>query len=103
MIEAQLEDMRRRLHKLYDALEMGKLEVEDLAPRIKELKAQTDDLEEKLVNLMESIREAKVDLPEASVVRAYMDDLKALLSKGSIVEQKSFLLSFAKRLKGDLP
>jgi site-specific DNA recombinase len=39
VIEAQLEDVRRRLHKLYDALETGKLEVEDLAPRIKELKA----------------------------------------------------------------
>jgi site-specific DNA recombinase len=39
VIEAQLEELRRRLHKLYDALETGKLEVEDLAPRIKELRA----------------------------------------------------------------
>jgi chromosome segregation ATPase len=46
VIDAQLEDVRRRLHKLYDALETGKLEVEDLAPRIKELNAQKDDLEE---------------------------------------------------------
>jgi hypothetical protein len=38
--------MGRRLHELYDALETGKLEVEDLAPRIKELNAQKDDLEE---------------------------------------------------------
>jgi site-specific DNA recombinase len=92
-----------RLHKLYDALETGKLEVEDLAPRIKELKAQTDDLEEKRVNLIESIREAKVDLLEASVVRAYVDDLKGLLSKASIVEQKSFLRSFVKRIEVNLP
>src|SRR5262245_47508106 len=40
LIEAQVEDLRRRLHKLYDALETGKLDVEDLAPRIRELKAQ---------------------------------------------------------------
>jgi site-specific DNA recombinase len=39
VIEAQFEDLRWRLHKLYDALETGKLDVEDLAPRIKELKA----------------------------------------------------------------
>ena len=31
-IEVQLEDVRRRLHKLYDALETGKLEVEDSLP-----------------------------------------------------------------------
>ena len=103
VIEAQLEDLRRRLHKLYDALETGKLDVEDLAPRIKKLKTQTDDLEEKRVDLMESIREAKVDLLEASVVTAYVDDLKALLSKGTIVEQKSFLRSFVKRIEVNLP
>jgi hypothetical protein len=53
--------------------------------------------------LMESIREAKGDLLEASVVRAYGDDLKALPSKGSIVEQKSFLRSFVKRIEANLP
>jgi site-specific DNA recombinase len=103
VIEAQLEELRRRLHKLYDALETGKLDVEDLAPRIKELKAQMDQLEENRIDLMESIREAKVDLLEASVVRAYVDDLRTLLSKGSIVEQKSFLRSFVKRIEANLP
>jgi hypothetical protein len=44
-----------------------------------------------------------VDLLEASVVRAYVDDFKALLSKGSIVEQKSFLRSFVKRIEVNLP
>jgi site-specific DNA recombinase len=103
VIEAQVEEVRRRLHKLYDALETSKLDVEDLAPRMKQLKAQMDDLEEKRIDLMESIREAKVDLLEASVVRAYVDDLKGLLSKGSIVEQKCFLRSFIKRIEVNLP
>jgi hypothetical protein len=73
--------VRRRLHKLCDALETSGLGVEDLAPRISDLRAQTDDQEQKRIDLMESIGEAKVDLLEASVVRAYSDDLKALLSK----------------------
>jgi site-specific DNA recombinase len=98
-----LEDVRRRLHTLYDALETGRLDVEDLASRIGELKAQMDGLERKRIDLMESIREVKVDLLEASVARAYVDDLKALLSKGSIVEQKSFLRSFVKRIEENLP
>jgi hypothetical protein len=62
-----------------------------------------DGLEEKRSDLVESIREAKVDLLEASVVRAYIDDLKALLSKGSIVEQKSFLRSFVRRIEVNPP
>ena len=32
-----------------------------------------------------------------------MGDLQALLSKGSIVEQESFLQSFVKRIEVDLP
>jgi hypothetical protein len=77
--------------------------VEDLALRIKGLKAQMDKLEESRIDLMESIREAEVDLLEASVVRAYVDALNTLLSKGSIVEQKSFLRSFVKRIDVNLP
>jgi len=103
VIEGQLADVRGRLHKLYDALETGKLDVEDLAPRIKELKAQVDQLEDKRIDLMETIRDVKVELLEASIVKAYVDDLKALLSTGSIVEQKSFLRSFVKRIEVDLP
>jgi hypothetical protein len=46
VIDAQLGDVRWRLHKLYDALETGRLDVEDLAYRTRELKAQMDDLEQ---------------------------------------------------------
>ena len=77
--------------------------MEDLAPRIKDLKAQMDKLEEKRHDSMEAIRDVKGDLLEASVVTAYVNDLTALLSKGSIVEQKSFLRSFVKQIKVNLP
>jgi hypothetical protein len=39
VIDAELRDARVRLSRLYDALETGKIELDDLAPRIKELKA----------------------------------------------------------------
>jgi len=43
-------------------------------------------LERKRLDLLESIRDAKVELLDASIVKACVDDLKALLSRGSIVE-----------------
>jgi site-specific DNA recombinase len=103
VIDGQIEDLRGRLHKHYNALETGNLEVKDLAPRIKELKAQIDDMERKRLDLTESVQGAKVGLLEAPVVKAYVSDLKGLLSKGSIVEQKSFLRSFIKRVEVNLP
>lgn len=39
-IDLEFEDVRARLAKLYDVLETGKLSLDDLAPRIKELKAR---------------------------------------------------------------
>ena len=103
VIDGQSERLRHRLDKLYDTLETGKLEMEHLAPRIKELKGQLDKLEGKRIDLAESIRDAKVELLDASVVKAYVEDLKGLLSKGSILEQKSFLRSFIKRVEVNLP
>ncbi len=37
-IDAESKDIRARLSQLYDALETGKLSLDDLAPRIRELK-----------------------------------------------------------------
>jgi hypothetical protein len=62
-----------------------------------------DDLEEKQIDLMEGIREARVEQLQASVSKAYVDDFKALLGKDAIVEQKSFLGSFAKRIELNQP
>lgn len=38
LIDAEMHDARARLGKLHDAIETGKLELDDLAPRIRELK-----------------------------------------------------------------
>ncbi len=40
IIDAELNDVKARLSKLYDVLETGKLNLDDLAPRIKELRAK---------------------------------------------------------------
>jgi hypothetical protein len=39
----------------------------------------------------------------AAKVKAYVDDLNALFSKGSIMGQKAFLRSFVKRIEIDQP
>jgi DNA repair exonuclease SbcCD ATPase subunit len=43
-LDAQLEDLRERLKKLFLAVETGKFEEDDLAPRIRELKGQIEEL-----------------------------------------------------------
>lgn len=86
-----------RLGRQYDAFETGKLGITDLAPKIKSLKSEIDDLQTKRSAIIERAQDVKADAIEASVVTAYVKDLKALLGKGSIIEQKSFLRSFLKK------
>jgi uncharacterized coiled-coil DUF342 family protein len=102
-IQGQLADVRGRLHKLYDALETGRLEVDDLAPRIKDLKGRVDELEEQKRDVIERVQESKGKLVGTAKVRAYVDDLRVLLSKGSLMEQKAFPRSFIKRIEIDQP
>ena len=102
-VDRQIGDLRERLHKLYDALETGKLEIDELAPRIRELKARIDEMEKQRNSFVEDMESEEVELLSAPAVKEYADDLRSLLSKGSIMEQKSFLRSFVKRIEVNLP
>ena len=68
-VEAHIEDLRARLHKLYGALETGQLSVEDLAPRIKELRGHIEGLEARHSSF-DSIREAPLRLTREEVLSA---------------------------------
>ena len=103
VIDRQLETLRERRNKLFDALETDKLELDDVAPRLKEIKNQIDDLENTRKDLMESIEGNKVEWLDLDEIKAYSVDLQGLLSKGSIIEQKTFLCSFVKRIEVNMP
>jgi len=98
-IDAELNDVSNRLSKLYDALETGKLTLDDLAPRIKELRVRQDELSKtglqlEAENIARGIRQV-----DADTVKSYAEDLKNLLEEAEITESKAFLRSFIKRVE----
>ena len=103
LLDRQLADLIKRRGKLYNTLETGKLDIEYLAPRIKELKSQIDILKEKRVEIIENIKTTEIKTLRSSEIKEYTSDLKNLLSNGSIIEQKSFIKSFIKRIEINLP
>jgi hypothetical protein len=62
-----------------------------------------DGLERRRTEPAESLQNAKKKWLDVSSVREYGNDLRGLLSKGSLVEQKTFLRSFIKRIELKLP
>ena len=100
--DAQLTGLNAKLDSLYGALETGKLNIDDLAPRIKALRGQIDELKRSRIDL-----EIKLALEPIHVsgteVRRHVKDLHALLQEGALFERKSFLRSWIKRIVLDRP
>lgn len=91
---------QRRLDNLYKALETGRIDIDDLAPRIRELRASIEGYRSQQLTLSQKLHEPIKPLTKRQL-RAYVEDLRNLLAEGSIFEQKSFLESFIRRITVD--
>ena len=100
-IDKQLGGLRKRLGKLCDALETGKLDLDVLAPRMTDLKAQVDALETTRAEVKTAMDGDGAALLSPAAVKAQAKDLQALLSAGSIIERKTFIASLVKRIEFD--
>ena len=100
-IDAELSDVEIRLCKLYDALETNKLSLNDLAPRIKELRSRQNELSKARLLLEAEKITRVVKHVDAKTVKAYARDLECLLEEADVVESKAFLRSFIKRIEID--
>ena len=100
-IRAGLDDARRRLGRLYAAIEDSDLEVSDLAPRIRELR----DREQKL---LDAEREAETALSDRRTVMgdveriaAFAEDLGEFLKNSELTERRAFISSFVEEIVVD--
>ncbi len=99
--QAEISSVQTRLSKLYDALETNKLSLDDLAPRIKDLRARQDELVKVRLQLEAEQLTRKARRMDAKIVQAYAEDLRRLLEEGRVAESKAFLRSFIKRIEID--
>ena len=98
-VTAEIAEVHRRLERLYDALETGKLSMNDLAPRIQTLRSREDQLQAVRLDLDDALAQRKIELVDADVVRSYVENLRDVLSDSSLVEQKAFIRSFVKEVR----
>jgi DNA invertase Pin-like site-specific DNA recombinase len=99
LLEAEIAEVDGRLGKLYDALETGEFKGGLLAPRIQALFQKKEELQQAKAEAEEVLRYKAVDIADPQVVREYVDDLRDLLDRSSIVEQRSFLKSFVEKIE----
>jgi site-specific DNA recombinase len=99
--DAELQDVKTRLSRLYDVLETGKLGLDELAPRIRELRRRQDELEKTRIQIEADTVAQGIDEVDINIVKSYTRDLKSLLEESDITERKAFLRSFIKRIEID--
>jgi site-specific DNA recombinase len=98
-IDQQVADIKKRLDKLYQALECGVLDMRTLAPRIKEHNDQIEALEIRRSELLDEVQTGHGHGVTAVEIRHYAEDIKLLLGLGTLMERKSFIRSFVKRIE----
>jgi len=91
--------MIARLGRLYDALETGKISLDDLAPRIRELKERQEKLQARKEELHMFLIGEKAEVATQKEVAECAADLRSLLEEGSLVERKAFVRSFVNEVK----
>jgi len=94
-----VDGLTSRIGKLYDALEAGKFKSGELAPRIRTLMQKKEELQRVKANIEERLRHEVLDTVDLHMVQPYTSDLRNLLAKSAITEQRSFLRSFVEKYR----
>ena len=97
--EKQLAQVSGKLTKLYMALESGQLELNDLAPRIKELRICQNELHSRRDMLTARIEAREPETLDSREILNYANELKEVLGESSFMQRKTLLRSFIKRIE----
>ena len=98
LISREEDDIANRLGKLYDAVETGDFSLDDLSPRIKELRRRQVRLETRRVELENILSDRRVELADLETVRARVADSRDVLTDSPLCKRKALIRSFVREL-----
>ena len=99
VVEAELEDVRKRLEKLYEAIETSELTLEVLSPRIMSLRHREEQLEAARDDAETRLEQRRVVLPDTEEIVEYVADFRNFLKDGTIPERKALIRNFVEGIE----
>ena len=99
VIEAELGDVRKRLEKLYEAIETSELTLEVLSPRILSLRHREEQLEAARDDAERQLEQRRVELPTTEEIKEYVADFRDFLEEGTIPECKALIRNFVEGIE----
>ena len=99
VIEAKLRDVRKRLERLYEALETSELTLEVLSPRIFSLRHREEQLEAAREDAETQLEQRRVELPTTEEIKRYVADFREFLQEGTFPERKALIRNFVEGIE----
>ena len=99
VIDAELGDVRKRLERLYEALETSELTMEVLSPRIFSLRHREEQLEAAREDAATQLEQRRVELPTTEEIKGYVADFREFLQEGTFPERKALIRNFVEGIE----
>jgi len=98
-ISQVVNDTNQRLGRLYDAIKTGKIGLDDLVDRIRELRKQQELLQARRIEIERQMSDRKVELVDLNVMTNYIKNMQEVLREGTLAERRAFIRSFVQEIK----
>ena len=96
--EAELAELRRRMDRLWYAVETSDLEINDILPRLKQHQERQELLEAAADEARHALSERRTILDSAEAIAAFAEEMSGFLSTSELTESRAFIRSFVKEI-----
>ena len=98
IIEDELEDVKRRLGRIWNVIETSDVEMADASDRIKEHRERKERLEDAAADARAILSERRAHLDDVKTISAYAKDMRDFLNESELTERRAFIESFVKEI-----
>ncbi len=98
-IEEEIEDVKRRLGRIWQVIETTDIEMADASDRIRENRERKENLENAAEDARAQLAERRVMLDSADIVAAFAEEMSEFLKTSELTETKAFVHSFVKEIQ----
>ena len=99
VIEDELEDVKKRLGRIWHAIETTDIEMSDASDRIREHRERKEKLEVAADEARAILSKRRVTLDKVETITAFAKDMREYLRTSALTESRAFIRSFVKEIE----
>ena len=97
-IEDELEDVKRKLGRIWHFVETTDIDMADASDRIKEHRERQERLEDAAADAMAILSQRRAVLDGVNTIAAYAQDMSEFLNESELTERRAFIETFVKEI-----